>query len=117
MKKLVFTVIIVFALLGGLVVIASSVTPAATSVTSSLSFSGTTANCRVSIVEIGKEIDASLELWCGSTLVDSWSGSATSQLVITGTHSVVSGQTYTLKVNGTINEVAFSSAPITKTCP
>jgi hypothetical protein len=49
--------------------------------------------------------------------VDSWSGSATSRLVITGTHSVVSGQTYTLKVNGTINEVAFSSAPITKTCP
>ena len=82
-----------------------------------LTFSGTTANCRVSIVEAGKEINATLELWYGNTLVDSWSDTATSRLVISESHSVVSGRTYTLKVTGTIGGAAISSIPVTGTCP
>ena len=31
--------------------------------------------------------------------------------------SVVSGKTYTLKTHGTIGGVAFTSTPVTKTCP
>ena len=38
----------------------------AISVTPTLTFTGTTAYCRVSITEIGKEIEATLELWHGT---------------------------------------------------
>ena len=89
----------------------------ASRVTPNLSFSGTTANCKVTITEFGKEINATLELWCGKTLIDSWSDSATSRLTISESHRVVSGKTYTLKVTGTIGGEAISSTPVTGTCP
>jgi len=81
-----------------------------------LTFSGTTATCKTVISGVGT-IDATMELWYGSTLVDSWSGTATSRLTLTGTHSVVSGRTYTLTVSGTAGGVSFTGTPISKTCP
>jgi len=82
----------------------------------SLSFSGTTANCSVYVVEPGVNITAVLSLWNGSTLVDSWSGSGATALVVSGSCPVVKGQTYTLKVTGTINGVLFVGTPVTATC-
>lgn len=83
---------------------------------STLTFSGTTATCKAVISGVGT-IDATMELWYGSTLVDSWSDTATNRLTLTGTHTVVSGRTYTLTVSGTVNGVAFTGTPVTKTCP
>ena len=37
-----------------------------------LSFTGTTAECSVNIREFGKRIEATMELWEGRTLLDSW---------------------------------------------
>ena len=83
----------------------------------SLTFSGTTASCYVKITQRGKQITATMELWHGTTLVDSWSKSGTSPLVMNETHSgCVSGWTYTLKINGTIGGVAFSEITETATC-
>lgn len=65
----------------------------------------------------GKVIDATMDLWCGNTLIDSWSGSSTSRLILSGTHNVVSGQKYTLTVSGNINGVTFDGPSISKTCP
>ncbi len=82
-----------------------------------LTFTGTTANCYVKIMAMGKQISATMELWHGTTLVDSWSKSGTSPLVMNETHSgCVSGWTYTLKINGTIGGVAFSEITETATC-
>lgn len=89
----------------------------AVTVIPTLSFSGTTANCSVNATKLGKEISLTLELWCGKTLIDSWSDSATSRLTISESHRVVSGKTYTLKVTGTIGGEAISSTPVTGTCP
>lgn len=82
-----------------------------------LSFTGTTANCKLSVTKFGSNINATLELWKGNTRVASWSGTATSSLIISKTKSVISGQTYTLKAHGTIDGVSFTAPSITKTCP
>ena len=87
----------------------------ANGLTPTLTFTGTTTHCRVSITEIGKSIEATFELWQGNTLVDSWVGSET-YLVIAGNHSVISGQTYTLKVTGTMDGIPFTGTPVTKKC-
>lgn len=85
-------------------------------VTPNLSFSGTTANCSVTVKGSGT-INATLELWQGSTLVASWSGSGTNRVSISGSASVSHGQTYTLTVSGTVGGVAIQAVPVTKTCP
>lgn len=81
-----------------------------------LSFKGTTANCKVVISSAGKQIDARLELWHGNTRLASWSDSAVSWLTISGTYPVVSGKTYTLKVFGTVGGSAITVTPVSGTC-
>lgn len=114
MKKRLISLLFVFVMVMSLTANAAL---QATRVVPTLTFSGTTANCEAIVTDSGKVIDATMELWCGSTLVDSWSGTATSRLALTGTRSVVSGRTYTLTVSGTVNGVAFTGTPISKTCP
>lgn len=82
-----------------------------------LSFNGTTANCYISVTEAGKDIDITLELWHGSTLIHSWSDNGTSHVVINEYSPVTSGYTYTLLVTGTIGGVPINSMPVTDTCP
>ena len=76
---------------------------------------GSTATCSVTLSAPGKVIDATLELKQGSTVIASWSDTATGLLTLSGTATVVSGVTYTLTVYGTIDNVAFVPASITKT--
>ncbi|MDO4812839.1 MAG: hypothetical protein Q3995_04890 [Eubacteriales bacterium] len=114
MKKRLISLLFVFVMVMSLTANAAI---QATQVRPTLSFSGTKATCEVTVVDSGKSIDATMELWCGSTLVDSWSGSSSSLLTLTGDHDVVSGCTYTLTVSGTVNGVAFTGTPVSKTCP
>ena len=86
-------------------------------VTSKLSFNGTTATCYVSAYDYGKYIDITLELWHGSTLVDSWSKTGTTSVRINENCNVTSGYTYTLIVTGTIGGASINCTPVTKTCP
>ena len=82
-----------------------------------LSFTGTRANCKLSITEVGAKIDATMELWSGSILVDSWHKTGTSTLFFSETKTVQSGKTYTLTAHGTIGSTTFTAPSITKTCP
>ena len=43
----------------------------------SLTFSGSTATCKATATEYGKQIEVTVELWHGNTLLDSWTGSGT----------------------------------------
>lgn len=95
---------------------ANAAEPRAKQVVPTLTFSGTTANCSVTIMELGKDINATMSLWCGNTLVDYWSGNAANMLTLGGSCPVVKGQTYTLKVSGTIGGVLFNGVPIIATC-
>ena len=108
-------VIVMLLLLG----ILSSTAMAATRAvqTPKLSFNGTTADCSVQIRAIGKYIDATLELWQGSTLVDSWHGTGNNLVYIHDTHSgCTPGVTYTLIVTGTIGGVTITCTPVTGSC-
>ena len=82
-----------------------------------LSFSGTTAQCDLTITESGKTIDATMELWRGSTKLATWSKSKKTTVSIDETYNATSGVSYTLKAYGTINGVSFSMTSVTKTCP
>lgn len=85
--------------------------------TPSLSFSGTTATCKLSVIKPGAAIDTTLELWSGNTLLASWSGTGTSRVIISKTKTVTRGQSYTLKAHGTVGGATLTVAPVTKTCP
>lgn len=80
-----------------------------------LSFSGTTAYCSVSVVEAGADIEVTLTLYRGSTVVDSWTGSGVSYVSINETCKVTSGKTYTLKVSGTVDGEDISGS-VSGTC-
>lgn len=83
----------------------------------SLSFQGTTAVCTASVSDPSKQIKATLELWCGTTLVDCWDASGTSLVEFDETATVTRGKTYRLTLVGTSNGKAFTPVNITKTCP
>ena len=81
-----------------------------------LTFNGTTATCFGSVSPSGS-IEITLELWQGNTKLVSWSGSGTGYVQISETYTVSHNVTYTLKLNGTVNGVAFTEASVTETCP
>ena len=85
--------------------------------TPSLSFCGTTATCKLSVIKPGAAIDATLELWSGNTLLASWSGTGTSRVIISKTKTVTRGQSYTLKAHGTVDGATLNVTPVTKACP
>lgn len=82
-----------------------------------LSFSGRAAICECKVSEYGKTIYVTMELWHGSTLVDSWTKNGVSSVLLNETCTVTRGYTYTLKVSGTCGGTAISPTSITKTCP
>ena len=75
------------------------------------------ATCAATVQENGKQIKVTLELWCGTTRVDSWSASGTSFVKLMETASVSSGKTYRLVLSGTIDGKAFTPKSVSKTCP
>lgn len=76
-----------------------------------LTFSGTTASCKAIITSSG-QIDATMALKQGDTVIDSWSDSGRLTVCLEGECTVTKGVTYTLEVSGTANGVPFS---LTKT--
>lgn len=86
-------------------------------VSPTLSFSGTTANCGVTITQPNKYINATLKLMYGNTEVGSWSKTGTTYVAISGNANVVHGRTYTVTVTGTIGGVTIDCMPTTLTCP
>ena len=114
MKK-VFSIFLV-CLLCSFVLIPAEASMKTNAVDSYLSFSGNTAYCTASITNIGKDIDATMELWYGTTLMGVWFGSGTDYVSISGSASVLPGRTYTLRVYGTANGISFEAAPVSGSC-
>lgn len=71
-------------------------------------FEDKTAYCTTTITSSGDKIEAEMELWQGSTFIDSWSKRGTGSVVLSGEASAKEGLRYTLKVSGTIAGVPFS---------
>ena len=62
-----------------------------------LSYSGTTANCQITVREANASIDVTMSL--------------------NKTWTCISGQAYTLEADVTVNGISVNVTPITKTCP
>ena len=81
----------------------------------SLSFSGTTASCRI-IVRGDRSSDtlsATAKLWTGKTCLKTWTIKGTGKIQTTKTATVSKGKTYKLTVDYTVNGVKKS---VTRTC-
>lgn len=115
MKKRIVPLALALLLLLSLSVDAFAATQA-NNISPSLSFSGTTAYCKLTVYDPGKAIEATLELWRGSTLAASWTSSGTSRVTINESCGVISGQTYTLKAHGAIGGAEFETTPISGQC-
>ena len=85
MKKRFITISLVIVLLISLCASVYAVESRTQQVFPSLSFSGTTANCSVSVYGDNK-IEVTLELKNGTKLVDSWSDSGTNYVMLSGSH-------------------------------
>ena len=105
------------AVLLALTIVAGAVEPRAAAPKVGMAFDKNTVTCVASVRETGKQIKATLELWCGTTRVDSWSANGTSHVEFEETASVSSGKTYRLVLSGTIDGKAFTPQSITKPCP
>lgn len=85
-------------------------------ITPTLTFNGTTAVCELSIAQPNKKICATMELWQGKQLIDSWSGEGNGSLFLSETCAASKGKTYTLKAYGTIGGESFTARNVTKVC-
>lgn len=80
-----------------------------------LTFSQSTANCSVVISSPGSYIEATLSLWCGNSLIDSWEDSGEDYIWIDESCAVTRRKNYTLVVSGTVDGIEFEES-VTRTC-
>lgn len=117
MKKRFFAMAALLVLV--LCVSAQAIEPLAVKVTPILKFDGTMAECSVVCNGSSRsdEIDATLTLYHGDDVVDSWSNSGTYRVSVSGECRVVRGEEYTLEVTWSINGVRQQSTSTVDTCP
>lgn len=112
--KRVFLIVLCILLLGAIP--AQAAETRAIPVTPTLTFDGTTAWCGVTVSSYGKNISVTLELWRSDILVDTWTKSGNSTVMISERCNVTSGKNYTLVVSGISGSETISGS-ITKRCP
>ncbi len=115
MKKRVFCLLVVMTMI--LAVPAYAASTRAIMLAPDITFDGTEAECTVRITanNASDKIVATMELWQGTTLVDSWSGNGLWTLKLNGTANVQKNKTYTLIVDYSINGVTQTPGTFTKT--
>lgn len=117
MKLRILAFMLVIALM--LPVAAQALTPRAISASPSLSFNGTTASCSVRILSgnFSDEIIATIKLCYGDNVAATWHRTASGYLFFTDSIAVVSGRTYQLVVDYTVNGETMTTAWVENTCP
>ena len=117
MKKRILTLSALFILV--FTMSAQALEPRTTTSEPILSFSRTTAYCAVECAgeNTGDEVKATLTLYRGTTYVDSWSGSGTGTVSVSGSCRVTSGKSYKLVLEYSVNGSAKPSVSATGVCP
>lgn len=92
-------------------------TPRSAVVMPDLTFAGNIATCELQVWGFSNtdRIEAVMKLWYGTTCLKAWTASGIGQLYMRGTSNVLSGKTYTLTADVTINGVALRQNTIEKT--
>ena len=113
-KQFIVSLVAVTAIIASVVSAHALVT--ATRHNASLDFSGTTARCHASVIDPGKTITVTAQLWRGTTLVASWMDRGVSFVEVDGKTTAQVGQTYTLRVSYKINGITYRLPDIEKIC-
>lgn len=94
----------------------ASATVRSISATPQLSFSGTTATCKATVVgnSTSDKIEVTMKLMYGSSCVASWNGSGNGYVYMSKTATVTAGRTYTLVLEVTVNGVENDPVYVTK---
>lgn len=94
-------------------------TPRIVNIWPSLTFSGTTAKCSLTVTadSTDDEILVIVKLWQGNTCVASWTDTGEGYLYFNETKKVTSGKSYKMTVDVTINNVSRPTVTDTGTCP
>lgn len=116
MKKPIWLTLLL--LLALMLPITAQAAPRSSSAKPSLSFSGTTATCKVTVYGTGTKDSISLtaKLWKGSECIATWTASGTGTLKFSKTKTVEKGSTYKLTADATVNGTKLSTASATGTC-
>lgn len=117
MKKRFCALVLLFAVLLTIPAYAAS-TPRTPFLRPAISFSGTTANCSMVVTadNTRDKISATLELWHGNTLMDSWENSGSGVLRINGSSKVTKGKTYKVIGKVKINNTTYPPVEVSGTC-
>lgn len=116
MKKRILSFVLFFAMLFSTPAFAAS--PRIITIRPSISFNGTTANCRVAVSgnHGTDQIEAVIILWDGNDVVENWYPTGTGSLLFSDTTTVTKGKTYELTVDVTINGREYDTVSIDGTC-
>lgn len=116
LKKNIIMLLTLFAFMVSVVSVHAA--PRTISIKPSISFDGTTAKCNVSIVadKMSDSINATIVLWDGSKIVDSWTASAIGYLLFSNSAQTVKGKTYKLTVDTVIGGIAKPQVSVEGTC-
>lgn len=117
MKKI--ALLLAIALLVAAPLTVQAATPRTITINPGLSYTGTTANCSVSVIgdHMSQEIEATIKLWHGTTCLETWYASGNGYFSWRDTATVTRGNTYRLSVDVTIDDEALDQVYIDKTCP
>lgn len=100
-----------------LVIPAQAQTPRINTDKATLTFSGTTAYCRVRIsAKLNEDISATIKLWDGSQYIETWQENATSSLNFSESVPVQRGRSYTLTVDYSVAGKPMPSLSSSGTC-
>ena len=82
--------------------------------TPKLSISGTTATCSVTVrSDSDDELKITLALWCGESIVNSWTETGVGEVTISETCKVVTGNRYDLVMMPVVNGEALEPVTVT----
>ena len=115
MKRRILPFVVLIALL--LATPAYAISTRLISVVPDLQFNGTNANCMVQIVgdRTTDKISATMELWQGNEMIDSWSGLGYGFLKLDGDATVRRNATYKLTVSYSVNGTTKTPVSINRT--
>ena len=80
-----------------------------------MTVTGASVQCTAKVTFWNQSIDATLELYQGSTLVAWWTKTGTGLVSFSEPAPFISGLSYTLTISGTANGIAFTPQSITQT--
>lgn len=114
MKKRIVALMLIIAFVFSMSAYAAE--PRIVSITPTLKFSGTTANCSAVVMALDKHLEVTMTLYRALSVIEQWTAEGDGYVSLSGSAAVKKGLEYRLVVSGTINGVPFTGQELVRTC-